>query len=44
MISKERLDEIEAIPDEDIDMSEIPEMDEEFFESARLIVPEHHPE
>ncbi len=42
-ISKERLAEIEAIPDEAIDTSDIPEMDESFFRTARLVMPSCHP-
>ena len=38
-ISKERLAEIEAIPGEEIDTSDIPEMDEKFFATARLVMP-----
>lgn len=38
-ISKKRLAEIEAIRDEDIDTSDIPEMDESFFETAKLVMP-----
>jgi superfamily II DNA or RNA helicase len=38
-ISKKRLAEIAAIADEDIDTSDIPEANEEFFEKAKLIVP-----
>ena len=38
-ISKERLAEIDAIPDAKIDTSDIPEMDEAFFAAAKLIVP-----
>ena len=38
-ISKERLAEIAAIRDEDIDCSDIPELDEEFFKNARLVMP-----
>src|SRR5260370_37580553 len=38
-ISKKRLAEIAAIADEDIDTSDIPEADEEFFKKARLIMP-----
>src|SRR3984893_18449599 len=38
-ISKRRLAEIAAIADEDIDTSDIPEADEEFFKRAKLIVP-----
>ena len=39
-ISKERLAEIEAIADEDIDTSEIPEAGEDFFKKARLVAPD----
>ena len=38
-ISKERLAEIEAMPDDQIDTSDIPELDETFFETARLVLP-----
>ena len=38
-ISKERLAEIEAIPESEIDTSDIPEMDEKFFAAARLVMP-----
>ncbi len=38
-ISKKRLAEIAAIADEDIDTSEIPEADEEFFKKAKLTMP-----
>ena len=38
-ISAERLAQIEAISDADIDYSDIPEMDAAFFQTARLIVP-----
>lgn len=38
-ISKKRLEEIQAIPDEDIDTSDIPELDERFWEKARLVMP-----
>jgi ATP-dependent helicase YprA (DUF1998 family) len=38
-ISKKRLAEIAAIADEDIDTSDIPEADEEFFKKAKLTVP-----
>ena len=37
--SKERLAEIEAIRDEDIDTSDIPELDETFFKTARIVIP-----
>ena len=33
----ERIKEIQAIRDEDIDYSDIPELDEEFFKNAQLI-------
>lgn len=38
-ISKERLAESEAIPDEAIDTTDLPEMDESFFRAARLVMP-----
>ena len=38
-IYKERLAEIAAIPDEQIDTSDIPELDEAFFANARLVLP-----
>ena len=38
-ISKERLAEINAMPDDQIDTSDIPELDETFFEKARLVMP-----
>ncbi len=37
-ISEERLKEIEAIKDEDIDFSDIPELDDEFFENAFMVI------
>lgn len=39
-ISKERLAEIAAIADRDIDTSDIPEAGENFFKRARLVLPE----
>ena len=39
-ISKQRLEEIAAIPDEEIDTSDIPELDQSFWEKARLVLPE----
>ncbi|MGF1453845.1 MAG: BrnA antitoxin family protein [Alphaproteobacteria bacterium] len=42
-ISKRRLAEIEAIPDDAIDTSDIPEMDASFFETARLVMPSGQP-
>ena len=38
-ISKKRLTEIEAIRDEDIDYSDIPEADEDFWRRAELQMP-----
>lgn len=38
-ISKKRLKEIKSIKDSDIDYSDIPELDEEFFKNARLVIP-----
>lgn len=39
-ISKERLEEIKAIKDKDIDLSDIPELDESFWKNAVLTHPE----
>lgn len=39
-ISKERLKEIKAIKDKDIDYSDIPELDETFWKNAVLVRPE----
>jgi uncharacterized protein (DUF4415 family) len=39
-ISKERLKAIEAIKDSDIDYSDIPELDADFWEKATLRMPE----
>ena len=38
-ISRERLAEIDAIPDDEIDTSDIREMDEKFFATAKLVMP-----
>ena len=38
-ISKERLAQIEALSEDHIDFSDIPEMDSAFFETARLVMP-----
>ena len=38
-ISKKRLAEIEAMPDDAIDTSDIPEVDEAFFRRAKLVMP-----
>jgi superfamily II DNA or RNA helicase len=42
-ISKERLAEIAAIADRDIDTSDIPEAGEDFFKKAKLILPDRPP-
>jgi len=39
-ISKKRLKKIEAIKDEDIDYSDIPELDENFWANAKLVEPD----
>ena len=39
-ISKKRLKELASIKDEDIDYSEIPEADEEFWKRAELRIPQ----
>ena len=39
-ISKKRLKDIEAIRDEDIDYSDIPELDESFWANAQLVEPD----
>jgi uncharacterized protein (DUF4415 family) len=33
------VEELAALPDEDIDYSDIPELDEAFFRNARLVMP-----
>ena len=38
-VPKNRLAEIDAIPDRQIDTSDIPEMDEKFFAAAKLVIP-----
>ena len=38
-VPKERLGEIEAMPEGGIDTSDIPELDAAFFEKARLVLP-----
>ena len=38
-ISKKRLEEIKAIKDKDIDLSDIPELDEDFWKNAVLVHP-----
>jgi uncharacterized protein (DUF4415 family) len=39
-ISKKRLKEIEAIKDEEIDYSDVPELDESFWANAELVEPD----
>ncbi len=39
-ISKERLEQIEAIPDKEIDYADIPETDKAFWEKAELRMPQ----
>ena len=39
-VSKERLEELKAIQDEDIDYSDIPELDERFWKNAKVRLPE----
>ena len=39
-ISQQRLKEIAEIPDEKIDTSDIPELDDDFWEDAKFIIPE----
>jgi uncharacterized protein (DUF4415 family) len=38
-ISRERLEEIQNISDEEIDTSDIPELDDRFWETAKMVVP-----
>jgi|KNS12BottometaT_FD_k123_87285_3 uncharacterized protein (DUF4415 family) len=39
---EKHLREIDAIPDEEIDTSDIPELDEDFWQNAKMIVPENY--
>ncbi|MCG9132946.1 3-oxoacyl-ACP synthase [Candidatus Poribacteria bacterium] len=41
-LSKTRLSEIESLPEDAIDTSEIPELDDDFWENARQIVSENY--
>ena len=41
-LSKTRLSEIESLPEDAIDTSDIPELDDDFWENARRIVPENY--
>jgi len=42
-ISKKRLEEINAIKEEDIDTTDIPELDEKFWNNAQLVLPTPKP-
>ena len=39
-ISKKRLDELKKIQDSYIDYSDIPELDKDFWDNAKLVLPE----
>lgn len=41
-LSKKRLSEIENLPEDTIDTSDIPELDDDFWENAQRIVPENY--
>ena len=41
-LSKTRLSEIESLPENSIDTSEIAELDDDFWENAQRIVPENY--
>ena len=41
-LSKTRLSEIQNLPDDTIDTSDIPELDDEFWENAQRIVPDNY--
>ena len=41
-LSKTRRIEIESLPDDTIDTSDIPELDDGFWENAQRIVPENY--
>ena len=38
-ISRNRLEELQNIPDEEIDTSDIPELDDRFWENAKMLTP-----
>jgi uncharacterized protein (DUF4415 family) len=38
-ISRKRLEEIQNMPDEEIDTSDIPELGDRFWETAKMVVP-----
>ncbi|MCA9473150.1 MAG: BrnA antitoxin family protein [Nitrospirales bacterium] len=39
-LSKKRIEELKSIPDDKIDFSDIPELDEEFWENAEWVEPD----
>ena len=39
-ISRKRLNKIKSIKDEDINYSDIPELDETFFKNAKIVLPQ----
>ncbi len=41
-LAKTRLSEIENLPDNAIDTSDIPELDDEFWENAQQMIPENY--
>ena len=41
-LSKTRFSEIESLPENSVDTSEIPELDDDFWENAQRIVPENY--
>ncbi|MDE0426841.1 MAG: 3-oxoacyl-ACP synthase [Candidatus Poribacteria bacterium] len=41
-LSKKRLSEIENLPEDTIDTSDIPELDDDFWKNAQRIVPENY--
>ena len=41
-LSKARLSEIESLPDDAINTSDIPELDDDFWENAQRVVPENY--
>ena len=38
-ISRKRLEELQNIPDDEIDTSDIPELDNHFWENAKMVMP-----
>ena len=41
-LSKTRLSEIESLPDNAIDTSDIPELGDDFWENAQQVIPENY--